>query len=602
MEDAAPPPCAAVVANAKCDEGDPVVVTNEQTECGAKANCRHEGNCAFRCQQRCGVEGSHKCDGQLSLKCQDGVFITEADCTETGSRCDPNGGTCERCGPNQKRCNNVCTDINTDTACGDCGESCDQTDVNLDNHCIESSPGSGSFHCSQRCKDGLVFVGGKCAIECPPGSGLEPCNNVCVDQLRDPEHCGGCSPAPADTSDPNSAPACTNGTPDITCKNGYTKRCGSPPKCVDTTSDTQHCGACGIVCNAANGNNACLSGTCKPTCDSTHADCDGNPNNGCEQDATQDAKCGAGCMACTGTFACAPVNGSYKCASCEERGLVTCGAACVEPFLSGFAYRVAIPIVNGGGALSDFQVRFTLDTQSRIAAGKMAANAADLRLTAGDGLTPLSFWASPATVNTTTTAVWVRIASLPPGSTKIFAYYGNSGATSASDIGTTFVNAFTDPTFKGNGSWRQLGPTNGGSSTYGLPSQSYPDSCLGTYLSRSPDPNGSGLWACQSASFPGGSNYQLVFDVDLQIATQGVAAIELDASRIWSSRNLGSTRDTVTTLSVMPGVGQLCVGVYAEGGAGSQGILAFYRNLRARKIASPEPSVGAPGVETVKCP
>ncbi len=64
---------------------------------------------------------------------------------------------------------------------------------------------------------------------------------------------------------------------------------------VDVSSNTTHCGTCGRACsNAGAVTTACADGECKPTCDPQHADCDGNPVNGCEVDvSTNRNSCGA---------------------------------------------------------------------------------------------------------------------------------------------------------------------------------------------------------------------------------------------------------------------------------------------------------------------
>jgi hypothetical protein len=70
---------------------------------------------------------------------------------------------------------------------------------------------------------------------------------------------------------------------------------------VDVASNTTHCGACGRPCGTAGATGTeCVQGECKPTCDARHADCDGNPDNGCETDTTTDQySCGACGHACS---------------------------------------------------------------------------------------------------------------------------------------------------------------------------------------------------------------------------------------------------------------------------------------------------------------
>lgn len=70
---------------------------------------------------------------------------------------------------------------------------------------------------------------------------------------------------------------------------------------VDVSSDVDHCGGCDIVC-ASTGTMArsCASGMCKPSCDGTHLNCNGDGKDGCEVDAQSDtANCGACKHACS---------------------------------------------------------------------------------------------------------------------------------------------------------------------------------------------------------------------------------------------------------------------------------------------------------------
>ncbi len=55
----------------------------------------------------------------------------------------------------------------------------------------------------------------------------------------------------------------------------------------------------GVTCTNAHGPTACTSGVCTPTCITGYANCDGNPNNGCETDTNTDPNhCGSCTTAC----------------------------------------------------------------------------------------------------------------------------------------------------------------------------------------------------------------------------------------------------------------------------------------------------------------
>jgi hypothetical protein len=105
--------------------------------------------------------------------------------------------------------------------------------------------------------------------------------------------------------------------------------------------------------------------------------------------------------------------------------------ALVQP-LVGWSYRRPITISNSGGALTDYQVLVTLDTQSLISAGKMRSDCGDIRFTDSNGSTLLNYWIESG-CNTASTKIWVKVPSIPASSSKtIYVYYGNPSATSAS--------------------------------------------------------------------------------------------------------------------------------------------------------------------------
>ena len=98
--------------------------------------------------------------------------------------------------------------------------------------------------------------------------------------------------------------------------------------CVDTQSDTAHCGACGVTCNLGE---VCQNGSCTLMCAPGLINCDGV----CTDPQTDPDHCGA-TGTCTGIGAgeaCAP---GYVCSAgqCEldcAPGLIDCDGSCIDP-------------------------------------------------------------------------------------------------------------------------------------------------------------------------------------------------------------------------------------------------------------------------------
>ncbi len=109
--------------------------------------------------------------------------------------------------------------------------------------------------------------------------------------------------------------------------------------------------------------------------------------------------------------------------------------------VAGRSYRMPLVIDNtaNGSTLSNFQIKFTIDTAALIGAGKLRADAGDLLFLDNDELTALPHWIESG-VNTATTIVWVRLSTLSGGSTRtIYMYYGNPDAVTSTSADNVFV-------------------------------------------------------------------------------------------------------------------------------------------------------------------
>lgn len=139
--------------------------------------------------------------------------------------------------------------------------------------------------------------------------------------------------------------------------------------------------------------------------------------------------------------------------------------------LAGWRHRKSHTILGTrAGPLSDYQVNITVHYGAGVDSGNdvylngsCKADFSDVRFTAEDGATQLSYWVERK-VDGDYALFWVKVPSIPasPGSTKIYIYYGNSNADTAGNMEATFEGAshFTlAPANEGQGAFKITGGT-----------------------------------------------------------------------------------------------------------------------------------------------
>ncbi len=195
---------------------------------------------------------------------------------------------------------------------------------------VDGGPcGAGFVACGDRCVPYDDDNCGGCGVACPAdercianrcacGIGLARCGTACVDLSTDSSHCGACGDACAL---PGATSSCHAGSCAIdTCDPGQANCNGlAADGCeTDLGSDPDHCGRCDNRCDAVGGATDCVGGSCRLTgCDGGRADCDGIASNGCE---TSLLDCGPG-EDCTTSC------GSTGTRDCEN----LCAPACTAP-------------------------------------------------------------------------------------------------------------------------------------------------------------------------------------------------------------------------------------------------------------------------------
>jgi hypothetical protein len=134
-----------------------------------------------------------------------------------------------------------------------------------------------------------------------------PGRGMCVSNTNPSFGCG--SHTCATCSLPNAVPRCLlDGSCAVATCQGSHYDCNGMPEdgCeIDLSRDEQNCGACNNVCTADRGATSCSAGTCVVVfCDAPYADCDHKYSNGCETNTAENlAHCGGCNQPCAGTCA-----------------------------------------------------------------------------------------------------------------------------------------------------------------------------------------------------------------------------------------------------------------------------------------------------------
>lgn len=106
--------------------------------------------------------------------------------------------------------------------------------------------------------------------------------------------------------------------------------CGA--SCVDTRTDSSHCGVCGLSCSGLPHVNSamCAASACRiGMCEPGYSDCDGDARNGCETAITTTDNCGACAARCSAGFVCDTVASPARCVD-ACMGTMLCSGSCVD--------------------------------------------------------------------------------------------------------------------------------------------------------------------------------------------------------------------------------------------------------------------------------
>ncbi|MDD4902543.1 MAG: DUF2341 domain-containing protein [Patescibacteria group bacterium] len=110
---------------------------------------------------------------------------------------------------------------------------------------------------------------------------------------------------------------------------------------------------------------------------------------------------------------------------------------------SGWNYRLPITIDNSGndGTLADYQFYLEISSStSRDFWRNIKSDGSDIRFTNSEQTTELPYWVQSFDYTASSAAIWIKVDSIPAATTsKIYLYYGNGGASTASDQFTPFT-------------------------------------------------------------------------------------------------------------------------------------------------------------------
>ena len=170
-----------------------------------------------------------------------------------------------------------------------------------------SATDTGSDACTKCGATGCCTAKQACLLgTCVDCGSSTVCGASCVDLTTDSSHCGACGKAC------KTGEVCAAGTCGTTCPSGKTLCAGA---CRDLAIDPNDCGACGKVCpGAPSASPTCTAGVCGHACVPGRADCNTSMTDGCEARLDAWSSCGDCATKCGAGYVCSSslcTNGLY---------------------------------------------------------------------------------------------------------------------------------------------------------------------------------------------------------------------------------------------------------------------------------------------------
>jgi hypothetical protein len=181
-----------------------------------------------------------------------------------------------------------------------------------------------------------------CVLQCHTGRGDcdSDISNGCEADLGDVASCGRCGNDCTQLPNVNSAACIEGACSGLTCKPGFADCNGDPQDgCERSLSTLSDCGGCDKPCSVAHAQAECVDQQCRTgTCDEGFGDCDANTGNGCETLLNEPTHCGTCTSVCSSGMSCS--NGTCSCetdAQCQS-GQHCCDGQCVSTGGSCFPF------------------------------------------------------------------------------------------------------------------------------------------------------------------------------------------------------------------------------------------------------------------------
>lgn len=281
----------------------------------------------------------------------------------------------------------------------------------------------------------------------------------------------------------------------------------------------------------------------------------------------------------------------------HEGGAEDAHSGCGVGWLPGYVHRTSFEVhAQFSTTLTDYTLRLFLDTRSLMAQGRLRPDARDLRITAGDGVTPLAF-AFQGELESEAAKIWVHY-DVPGGTSRLYAYYGGPAADAWLSVDDVFTSGIIpNPHFDADdGGWVARGQTQ-------LLTLGDGGARVAAVAGPGPVPI-SAAW-CASVELPEGHDWEVVFDLAPETRPARTRFIVFRGGvgePLFGTELLEARHDLQANGQPLePGLDEICFGVQIDTDAEPGLIAGTFMNPRVRPRSLLFPTVTLIEHEDVTC-